>query len=232
MLVSTQGFVLHTTPYAETSVVAKVFTRQLGLRSYMVKGVRTARGRVKQNLLQPLSCLDMVVYDNPRTNLDYVKELAPRQPAAETSAVGNAMRFFMAEVLYKSLGEAEPMPALWDYVEGVNGSLAGGVRHLPVTFLLTVARHLGIEPLDNCSAREPYFCVQEGCFVAAPNETTLSLPLSDMLHCYLSRSGEFYPAYALVDRSALIDALLDYFQLHRGGFNHFHSNEILHIVLK
>ena len=53
MLLSTPGLVLHTTPYAETSVVAKVFTRQLGVRSYIIKGVRggSSRSRVKQNLL-------------------------------------------------------------------------------------------------------------------------------------------------------------------------------------
>ena len=49
MLLSTPGLVLHTTPYAETSVVCKVFTRQLGMRSYIIKGVRGNRGRVTKN---------------------------------------------------------------------------------------------------------------------------------------------------------------------------------------
>ena len=52
MLLSTPGLVLHTTPYSESSVVAKVFTRQLGVRSYIIKGVRGPRGRVKQICLQ------------------------------------------------------------------------------------------------------------------------------------------------------------------------------------
>ena len=52
MLLSTPGLVLHTTPYADTSVVAKVFTRQLGVRSYIIKGVRSRTGKVKQNMLQ------------------------------------------------------------------------------------------------------------------------------------------------------------------------------------
>ena len=117
MLLSTPGLVLHTTPYAESSVVAKVFTRQLGLRSYIIKGVRGRSGRVKQNLLQPLSSLDMVVYANPKTDLNHVKELAPRHPGQPSDPVANALRFFMTEVLYKALREAEPMPALFDYVD-------------------------------------------------------------------------------------------------------------------
>jgi valyl-tRNA synthetase len=50
MLLSTPGLVLHTTPYSESSVVVKVFTRQLGVRSYIIKGVRGRGGRVKRKL--------------------------------------------------------------------------------------------------------------------------------------------------------------------------------------
>ncbi len=101
--------------------MAKVFTRHLGLRSYIIKGVRGRSGKVKQNLLQPLSALDMVVYDNPRTELNYIKEISPRHPEAfvqqDNHAVAHSLRFFMTEVLYKALREAEPMPDLFDYVE-------------------------------------------------------------------------------------------------------------------
>ena len=111
---------LHTTPYSESSVVAKVFTRQLGVRSYIIKGVRGRGGRIKQNLLQPLSSLDMVVYNNEKTDLNYIKELSPRNVSTYQQinvSIENALRFFMTEVLYKALREAEPMPALFDYVD-------------------------------------------------------------------------------------------------------------------
>ena len=192
---------LHTTPYSESSVVVKVFTRQLGLRSYIIKGVRGRGGRVKQNLLQPLSSLDMVVYDNPRTELNYIKELSPRH----------------SDTLALSSNQA--------------------ISHLPISFLLTVARHLGIEPLDNYSSREPLFDLQEGRFVSAPTETTLSPDLSALLHQYLSSfhslSLPLTPFHSsLDDRTALINALLNYYHLHLSGFSHFHSHEILHTILK
>lgn len=231
MTLSTPGLVLHTTPYAESSVVAKVFTRQLGVRSYMVKGVRGNRGRVKQNMLQPLSSLDMVVYANPKTDLNHVKELSPRHPGQASDPVANALRFFMTEVLYKTLREEEPMPELWDYVE--RQSAADSMRPAasqPIEFLLTVARHLGIEPLDNFSRREPLFDLQEGRFVSAPAETTLPLALSEALHKYLS-DGESHE-FPLRTRRELLDALIAYFQLHLSGFGHFHSHEILHTILK
>lgn len=229
MLLSTPGLVLHTTPYSESSVVAKVFTRQLGLRSYVIKGVRGRSGRVKQNLLQPLSSLDMVVYDNPKTDLNYVKELSPRHPGYDPNPVANALRFFFTEVLYKALREAEPMPALWDYVDLVESQPAAS-PHTPILFFLTVARHMGVEPMDNYSPREPYFDLQEGHFVSAPAEATLTLALSSILHMYLS--SEKPCAVSLQERTDLLNALIAYFQLHLSGFSHFHSHEILHSILK
>ena len=229
-MISTPAIVLHTTPYGETSVIVKVFTRMLGVRSYIIKGVRGRNARVKQNLLQPLSCLDMVVYDNSKTDLNYVKELSSRGACFEASPAENALRFFMTEVLYKSLQEAEPMPALYDYVEAAGANLASATASIPVSFLLTVSHHLGIEPLDNCCSAEPLFDLQEGRFVSAPSETTLSPTVSALLHEYLS-SSTLRPA-PLSDRRSLIDALLAYYQLHLSSFRHFTSHEILHTVLK
>lgn len=239
-MIHTPGLVLHTTPYAESSVVAKVFTRQLGVRSYLVKGVRGNRGRIKQNLLQPLSCLDMVVYDNPKTELNYVKELTPSHTESYSQPSNQAIRhslcFFMTEVLYKALREAEPMPALFDYVEQTTAHSPLPATHIPITFLLTVARHLGINPLDNHSTREPLFDLQEGRYVSSATETTLSPTLSIMLHEYLSSahspSVPLASSHSLESRRDLIDALLAYYHLHLSGFSHFHSHEILHTILK
>lgn len=231
MTLSTPGQVLHVTPYGDSSVIVKVFTRQLGLRSYIIKGVRSRNARVKQNLLQPLTSLDMVVYDNPHTDLNHVKELSPRHPAQPSDPVNNALRFFMTEVLYKTLHEAEPMPELFDYVDETTTNSPLPTAHLPINFLLTVARHMGIEPLDNHSPHEPYFDLQEGRFVSAPCETTLSPALSSMLHTYLDSSFTAHHS-SLDERRSLIDALIAYFQLHLSSFRDFTSHEILHTILK
>ncbi len=228
MLISTPGFVLHTTPYADTSVVAKVFTRQLGVRSYIIKGVRSRNGRVKQNLLQPLTSLDLVVYDNHRTSLNHIREISPRQPQQPTDPVDIALRMFMTEVLYRALREEEPMQDLWDYVE--SEELTSKSTELPIRFLLRVARHLGIEPLDNYSHREPCFSLQEGRYTSSPDETSLPPHLSELLHLYLTPDS--HPSAPLSERRALIDGLLAYYQLHLSGFHNFSSHEILHTILK
>ena len=230
-MISTPGIVLHTTPYGDTSVIVKVFTRLLGVQSYIIKGVRGPRAKVKQNLLQPFSCLDMVVYDNPKAELNYIKELSPRCACTEATPVENALRFFMTEVLYKSLQEAEPMPALFDYLDSINSQFSILNSQLPIAFLLTLSHHLGIEPLDNYCPREPLFDLQEGRYVSSATETTLSQQLSAMLHEYLLSFHSLSP-FTLTERRALIDSLLAYYQLHLTAFRNFTSHEILHTILK
>ncbi len=239
---STPALVLHTTQYKETSVIAKIFTRQLGVRSYILKGVRKGGSRTKQNLLQPLSYLDLVVYNNPKTQLNYLKEIAPHLPEVpqisddmSDEAVHNALRFFMTELLYKTLREEEPMPELFDYVvrSAQFSEEEEPLSHQPILFLLTVSRHLGIEPLDNYSQREPLFDQQNGryCF---SGENTLAADTSQLLHYYLQavHEGTPIPLTTLSQRTELINRLLDYFQLHLSDFRNFKSHEILHTVLQ
>ncbi|MBP5644604.1 MAG: DNA repair protein RecO [Bacteroidales bacterium] len=241
---STPALVLHTTEYSETSVIAKVFTRQLGVRSYILKGVRKGGGRTKRNLLQPLSYLDMVVYVNPKTTLNYVKELAPHTPTfthSDTQAINNAVVFFMTELLYKTLREEEPDQELFDYIVGALEQLRQPLpamhAQMPLLFLLRLTRYLGLWPRDNYSPREPLFDLQEGCYKSV-GETTIDPATSLLLHEYLQVSAlpnleanSRYPQTTLAQRTALMNRLIEYLQLHLDGFRSFHSHEILHTIL-
>ena len=240
MLLSTPALVLHTTEYSETSVIAKVFTRQLGVRSYILKGVRKGGSRTKRNLLQPLSYLDMVVYVNPKTTLNYVKELAPHQEPPQAldgnEAVRNAVVFFMTELLYKTLREEEPDQELFDYIVDALAQLQQPLpamhAQMPLLFLLRLTRYLGLWPRDNYSPREPLFDLREGCYKSV-GETTIDPATSLLLHEYLQAAGQgkTCPTATLAQRTALMNRLIEYLQLHLDGFRSFHSHEILHTIL-
>ncbi len=247
MLLNTQGLVLRTTDYSETSVVAKIFTRHLGGRSYLIKGVNKTKSRTKRNLLQPLSYLDLTVYDNNRQQLQYVKEMQPALLPLRCTAdsIKTTLLFFMNEVLYKALPDEQPNPALFDFevrqlafLEACEESLA----HYPAWFLLQLARHLGIAPLDNYSSRAPHFNLKEGRFMPSPSFATdaddlryyASVTASRQLHhlCQTVLHDEAVaPDLCAADCRAQTDLLLQYYQYHLPEFRHFKSIEVLHQVL-
>ncbi|MBT3793816.1 MAG: DNA repair protein RecO, partial [Flavobacteriaceae bacterium] len=47
MLVSTEAIVLSYLKYSETSIIVKCFTKSDGLKSYLIKGVRSAKKKKK-----------------------------------------------------------------------------------------------------------------------------------------------------------------------------------------
>lgn len=246
MLLNTQGIVLHTVNYSETSVVAKIFTRQLGERSYLVKGVNKARSRTKRNLLQPLSYLDMTVYDNNRRQLQYIKEMQPARQLTRcvTDSAKTSILFFMNEVLYKTIKEEEPNPQLFDYVvrqmehlDATNEPLG----NYPILFLLRLSRYLGIEPRNNYSRQEPCFQLHEGRFLAPPTRWTdprdldyyLEEGVSVVLHHFLEAAycDTPCPILGAEKRRALTDTLVQYYRVHLPDFFNLKSADILHTVL-
>lgn len=246
MLLNTHGIVLHTVDYSETSVVAKIFTRQLGERSYLVKGVNKARSRTKRNLLQPLSYLNMTVYENNRRQLQYIKEmqLARHLTDCATDSVKTSILFFMNEVLYKTIKEEEPNPQLFDYVVQQMEHLNATVEPLgnyPIIFLLRLTRYLGIEPRNNYSRMEPCFHLRDGCFLSPPTHWTnpcerdyyLEESISAVLHHFqnAARNDVPYPVLGVEKRRALTDLLVKYYRIHLPDFPPLRSTEILHTVL-
>lgn len=236
-LITTDGIVLHSTHYSESAVIARIFTRTMGVRSFMVKGVRGRHGKVKQNQLGPFSHIELTAYNNPKSDIDYVKEINLRHTAAGTSMVDNALRFFKAEMLYKTLRNEEPLPALFDWVTAPSTYPAA---HQPLLFTLQLSRHLGIEPLDNYSDRTPHFSPDEGHFSASVavtgNSTAAAIfdpESSSLLHSYLQtlHHARPLPAATQGQRNRLLDLLLTYYSLHLNEFRHFTSHEILHTVL-
>ena len=150
-------------------------------------------------------------------------------------AIHHALRFFMTEVLYKTLREEEPMPELFDYVADSSCFDVPGrkLSQQPIQFLLKVSRHLGIEPLDNYSSREPLFDMRAGRYQYA-GDNTLDASTSLLLHYYLQsvHTGSPCPLATLSQRTELINHLLEYYQMHLAEFRNFKSHEILHTVLQ
>src|ERR1041385_8839287 len=75
MLHKTRGIVFQVTDFRETSVVAKIYTELFGLQGYLINSVRKKNAKVRQNVLHPLSLVDLVVYHKERKGLHRVAEI-------------------------------------------------------------------------------------------------------------------------------------------------------------
>src|SRR5690348_13964376 len=118
MLHKTRGIVFRFTKYGETSIIVNIFTELFGLQGYIVNGVRSKSNKSKIALYQPLTLLDMVVYNRVNANLNRIKEVKCLQPFQSISMdiKKSAIAIFINEVLNKTLKEESHAQEVFEFL--------------------------------------------------------------------------------------------------------------------
>lgn len=238
MLISTRGIVLRQTKYGDTSLICTLFTEELGIQSYLVNGIRSAKSKQKANLLRPLSLLQLVVYHREGKNLQRIKEMSHDylyQTLLFDIAKG-AIGLFMIEVLNKTIKEENPNPSLFQflYAHFVDLDQAEhGIGYYPLLFLLRLTSYLGFFPHAPQHVGG-YFDLEEGLFPPDrplhPNY--INRPQSDALHALVRHLSENEPLPSLdrATRKVLLGDVLRYYELHVAGFHKVNAHAILETI--
>jgi DNA repair protein RecO (recombination protein O) len=115
------GFVLHSYPYKETSLIVDVFTRDHGRVALMAKGAKRPHSRLRGVLqtFQPLS-LGWSGKSEVRTltAAEWVGGMLPLEKSALLCG------FYLNELLFKMLARDDPHPALFDHYVATLNQLA------------------------------------------------------------------------------------------------------------
>lgn len=238
MLEKTEGIVLSSLRYGDSSLITKILTKKHGLLSFMIKGARSSKSG-KGNLLQPLTILDLDIYFREQKNLLSLKEFNPQ-------LIFNTLHFdfsrksigiFIAEMLLKCCPERQ---CIEDIYELAKNSLLD-LEHnetlnpfYPIHFIFELSMLMGFFP--NISEGD-YFDLQAGTFTHEPNFTMPLLLKEETI--ILKRGISQYIEGSQVEqiqlngkeRKVLLDKLLVYFQLHVPNFKMPTSPDILREVL-
>ncbi|RZS95767.1 DNA repair protein RecO [Cecembia calidifontis] len=151
MLVKTKGIVVSYIRYKESSIIVRIFTRELGLKAYIVNGVRSSNAKTKMGFYQPLTLLDLVVYNKENVGLNRISEvkLGRAYHKIPFDFLRSGIAMFMAEVLSRSVYEGYQNEDLFDFlVEAliVLDDEQAVLSHYPNVFLWGMARYLGFAP--------------------------------------------------------------------------------------
>jgi len=223
MLVKTRGIVIHFLRYRETSLIVKIYTEALGLRSYIVNGVRSSKGNNKIALYQPLTLLEMTVYEKPNIGLQRISDARLAYPYRQIpfSVTKTSIGLFLAEILGKTLKEEREDQALFDFifqslVTFDNLTAGEDLFHLAFLVRLSALLGFGADSAESLAkqlqtARIPFSLDEHGALY----NRLLSLPYgvadADITAC----------------RSVLLDALTHFFALHFENFGTVNSLTVL-----
>ena len=229
MLQKTRGITLSYLRYRETSIIARIYTEEFGLQSYIVNSVRTARSKSNRiALFQPLTLLDMVVYNKPDRDLHRLSEVKTSHPfqSIPFEVAKSTVALFVTEFLNKVLKEEASSPPLYRFL--IDSVLfleeaTTNYENFHLAFLLKLSFFLGFGPE---SAREFENQLRENSYPFLPDDEMdkalnimLRYPLGTPVK--LSRSA----------RNELVDALVAYYQIHIDSIGEVKSLPVLREVL-
>lgn len=235
MLIKTKGIVLRTVKYSETSLICDVYTEKLGLQTYIISGVRKKNAKIGASLLQVMSLLDIVAYHRENKEMHRTKEIKPAFVYSEIpfqlqkSAVG----VFIAELLQKTVKEAPPNSALFEFIWNTYMYLdltKDSVANLHLIFMVQLAEYLGFMPGGTYEKEKSYFDLKEGIFtVEEPLHTySLSHHQSDLLQKLsdLPITESHNIQLTRYNRQKLLNRLIEFYQYHIDDFQTLNSHEI------
>ena len=153
--IRTLALVLRTVEVFETSVVATLFTRELGKVSVLAKGARRLKSPL-QGGLDLLGVSDIVMFTKASEALDLLAESAPveRFPSLRRDLAALFAGYYIAELLTDLTDLHDPHPKLFDAARITLRHLGDAPSRSSriLRFELACLRELGIMPsLDRCA---------------------------------------------------------------------------------
>lgn len=239
MLDKTEGIVLKTTKYAESSIITNIFTKKYGLLSFIVQGIRSSRNKQKGNLIQPLNMLMLEIYLKEQRNLNKIKEYSTSYiyKHLHVDFAKQSVALFCIELISKCLKEHEVNERLYNYLSLFLTELdqeTDSIENKPLFFLLETASILGFEPSLQNILHGTYFNLETGRFedtIASVNvldkeETNM---LKKLMAVYFEKNEL---KLSSLERKLLLEKMLLYFRWHIADFPELKSPHILSELLR
>lgn len=235
MLVKTRGIVLNHIKYRESSIIAKVYTEQLGVQSYIINSVRKKGSGSRIALFQPFSLLEMVVYTSPKGGLTRISEYKISYPFVSIpfDIRKSSMLLFLSEMVTRTVKEEEENTPLFNFLYEaiiVFDEQQGHFENFHLLFLLQLSKYLGFGPGTGAEIVEQVaFSANTQAQTAAP--PVLALQAHEI---YFDQLLGLFPEVQIPNgkvRRELLSILIRYYQLHVDRLGEIKSLAILSEVL-
>ncbi len=236
MLTKTQAIVLHSLKYGETRLIVDMFTRSQGRQSFIVSIPKSVKGKIKKQLFQPLTLLEIESDLRPKLQLQKLSDIRLASPFSSIPFDPNklSISLFIAEFLYYALRSEQHNEPLFDYI--VNSiqwldAQTDRFANFHLVFLMRLSRFLGFYPNLEHYQSGDYFDLRESIFLSAPPVHRDFLHPQEAEKIQLMMRMDF-PTMHLFrmshqERNRLLEVSLIYYRLHLPDFPELKSVSVL-----
>ena len=231
MKYKSRAITLNYLKHGESSIIAKVFTEEKGLQSFIVKGVRAKNAKKKLGLFQPLQLLNINASHFPKKNLQYINEigLEHNQIDDKIDMKKKFIFIFIAEVVSKVLLETEKDKSLfkfiWELKKTIN-NLKKISPNFPLIFLISLSEYLGFSPSKD-EVNGEYFNMELGGFANNKQQLNYYIEKENSLHLRgLLENKDIDIPYK--NRNKILLQLIEYYKLQ----HHELKNMTSHLIIE
>lgn len=240
VLKQSKGIVLSYVKYSESSIIAKIYTKDFGLQSYMAKGVRSSKSKSKIALFEPLAQVEIITYHNENKTIHTLKEIRSHYSyqSIPFDEIKRSILFFLDEILINTIKEESSNESLFDWLAH---SLTWfdlseeSALNFHLAFMIQLSRFLGFYPKKSSQANNRFFDLENGVFVNFIPKTANYLNEELTFHFNKLYENTFEEAAKLAltspQRRELINALVNYYKIHFPGFKDLKSLDVLKAIL-
>ena len=205
MLTKTQAIVLHSLKYGETRLIVDMFTRSQGRQSFIVSIPKSVKGKIKKQLFQPLTLLEIESDLRPKLQLQKLSDVRLASPFSSIPFDPNKL--------------------------SISLFIANRFANFHLVFLMRLSRFLGFYPnLDHYQTGD-YFDLRESIFLSTPPVHRDFLYPQEAEKIQLMMRMDF-PTMHLFrmshqERNRLLEVSLIYYRLHLPDFPELKSVSVL-----
>ena len=119
MQVKTEAIVIHAIRYAEADLIVKMFTKDLGIVSYILRGVlKSKKGKLRASFFQVGNILEIDAFHKNKSQLYRLREVKPifHFNSLNSSIVKVSLITFLFEILNQVLIEEQVDEGLYQFL--------------------------------------------------------------------------------------------------------------------
>jgi len=236
MLVKTRGIVLHSVRYGDTSLIVEMFTEMQGCMSFMVHIPKSRTSKIKKQMFQPMTILDMECDVRQSSRLHHLCEVRLAVPYINLpfDAYKLSMSFFVAEFLHCTLRNEQQNLPLFQYLVSSFCWLDVCLdlySNFHLVFLMRLSRFLGFYPNLEGYINGDYFDLRGSCFIGARpfHSDFLEPEEASRIHIIMRMNYETMHLYTMSreERNRCIEVMMSYYRLHIPDFPEMKSLPVL-----
>lgn len=241
MEIKTAAIVLHALKYGESQMIVDLFTRRLGRVSFFCHLPKSGKGKIKKQLFQPLTILDIVFNYRSQASMQRFVDLRLAKPfiSVPFEPVKLSISLFLAEFLnYVTRGEQQNEP-LFDYMEDSLlwlDNVAKQYANFHLVFMMRLSRFIGFYPNLEEGNGNQWFDLRNSVFTPVrPSHPDYLEPAEASSIALLMRmdyKNMHLYRLSLAERNRCTELIIRYYRLHVPGFPEMKSLPVLQALFR